>query len=106
MREGHGVCVFADGTKYRGEWAGDKWIQSSADPEHTSVTGPGLALAVAGSEASFAIRARDEDGNDRLCGGDAFAVSLEGPEEFTTTAMSTSCHETVPHKPDEARAVP
>jgi len=83
LREGHGVCVFADGTKYRGEWAGDKWIQSSADPEHTSVTGPGLALAVAGSEASFAIRARDEDGNDRLCGGDAFAVSLEGPEEFT-----------------------
>ncbi|QDZ21659.1 hypothetical protein HOP50_06g41860 [Chloropicon primus] len=80
-REGHGVCVFQDGTKYRGEWVGDKWVQSSADPEFTKVFGPGLAQGTAGAKTVFGIQAYDEDQNKRLCGGDAFCCTLEGPAE-------------------------
>jgi hypothetical protein len=72
------VCVFHDGTKYRGEWLQDKWIQSSADPEYTKVFGPGLTRGVAGAKSLFGIEAYDDDQNKRLCGGDGFSCYLEG----------------------------
>jgi|APGre2960657444_1045066.scaffolds.fasta_scaffold07545_3 hypothetical protein len=52
------------------------WVQSSADPLHTRLRGPGLARAVAGSPATFTLSARDEDRQPRLSGGDTFRVWL------------------------------
>ena len=86
-REGYGVCVFKDGTKYRGEWVDDKWIQSSADPEFTKVFGPGLTEGIAGTKANFSIEAYDDDENKRLCGGDQFSCSFEGPSSVVVDVV-------------------
>ena len=54
-RHGWGVCRFADGAKFRGEWEDDAWVQSLADPGRCRAKGPGLSRAVAGAEAAFLI---------------------------------------------------
>ena len=60
MRHGYGVCTYADGSKYRGEWEEDCWLQSTADPAFTKVFGPGLSRGIAGEATMFGIEARDE----------------------------------------------
>ena len=60
MRHGYGVCSYADGTKFRGEWEDDCWLQSTADPTFTRVHGPGLSRGIAGEPSVFVIEARDE----------------------------------------------
>ena len=60
MRHGYGVCSYADGTKFRGEWEDDCWLQSTADPTFTRVHGPGLSRGIAGEPSIFVIEARDE----------------------------------------------
>lgn len=76
VRHGTGACVFADGRKFRGAWDSGVWVQSTADPLHSRLRGPGLARAVAGTPASFSIIARDEDRNPRLTGGDTWRLWL------------------------------
>ena len=56
MRQGHGICVFADGTQFKGPWEQDMWVQSLACPHKSSVEGWGSARAVAGFPASFTIQ--------------------------------------------------
>ncbi|KAI7844470.1 hypothetical protein COHA_001973 [Chlorella ohadii] len=80
-RHGQGVCKFADGRKFRGDWEDDGWLQSSADPVHCRVAGPGVTRAVAGQKGELLIEARDDGGCRRLCGGDEFQVALHGPSE-------------------------
>ncbi|KAK9842203.1 hypothetical protein WJX81_000327 [Elliptochloris bilobata] len=82
-RHGQGTCRFADGTVFRGEWEADAWVQSLAEPKLCRAKGLGLSRALAGSPGTFEIKARDEQGNKRLCGGDTFAVRLEGPRAVT-----------------------
>ena len=60
MRHGYGVCSYADGTKFRGEWEDECWLQSTADPTFTRVHGPGLSRGIAGEASVFVIEARDE----------------------------------------------
>ncbi len=55
-RHGQGTCLFADGTRFRGEWEEDAWLQSAAEPALTRVSGPGLTAALAGHTASFVIQ--------------------------------------------------
>lgn len=76
QRHGYGVMRYADGTKFRGSWEDDGWVQSTAEPSRCHVFGPGISRAIAGDEAVFGIEARDEDGNARLSGGDAFHLRL------------------------------
>jgi hypothetical protein len=79
-RHGVGVCEFAEsGRRFRGAWERDAWVQSTADPALCKLRGPGLARAVAGAPARFALTARDEDRNARLCGGDTFVLWLQRP---------------------------
>lgn len=54
-REGEGICQFADGRLFRGEWQEDSWLQSEAEPSLSKLAGAGLAQAVAGADASFSI---------------------------------------------------
>ena len=57
QRHGNGFCKFSDGTKFRGRWEGDGWMQSSADPARCKVIATaGLSRAVAGQQASFEIK--------------------------------------------------
>ncbi len=58
MRHGWGVCKYADGPKFRGEWKEDAWVQSLADPGRCRAKGPGLSRAVSGKEAAFLISVR------------------------------------------------
>lgn len=60
MRHGYGVCTYADGSKYRGEWEENCWLQSTADPVFSRVFGPGLSRGIAGEATMFTIEARDE----------------------------------------------
>lgn len=76
-REGRGTCRFADGVVFRGAWEDDCWVQSQADAVRSSLRGPGVERARAGTAARFVIEARDEEGNRRLDGGDEFKVLLE-----------------------------
>ena len=55
-RHGPGVCHFADGTVFRGQWEEDAWLQSPAEPSLCTVAGPGLSHAVAGQQAAFSIQ--------------------------------------------------
>lgn len=56
-RHGTGFCKFSDGTKFRGRWEEDGWMQSGADPARCKViAAPGLSRAVAGQQASFEIK--------------------------------------------------
>ena len=55
-RHGQGVCMFADGTKFKGAWEEDAWVQSAADGALSRVAGPGLAKALAGQSTSFMIQ--------------------------------------------------
>ena len=55
-RHGQGTCLFADGTRFRGEWEEDAWLQSAAELALTRVSGPGLTRALAGQTASFVIQ--------------------------------------------------
>ena len=55
-RHGQGTCLFADGTRFRGEWEEDAWLQSAAELPLTRVSGPGLTKAFAGKTASFVIQ--------------------------------------------------
>ena len=61
-REGQGKCRFSDGTKFRGQWENDAWIQSTACPLHCIVSGDGRHRATAGKKAVFRIEVRI--GND------------------------------------------
>jgi len=61
-RHGHGVCRFADGTVFRGEWEADAWVQSLAEPRLCRLTGLGLSRALAGQPATFLIEARPAAG--------------------------------------------
>lgn len=54
-REGEGICQFADGRLFRGDWQEDSWLQSEAEPSLSKLAGAGLAQAVAGADASFSI---------------------------------------------------
>ena len=53
-RHGQGVCRFADGSHFRGEWEDDVWLQSAADPALSKVTG--LTDGLAGQLTSFTIQ--------------------------------------------------
>ena len=53
-RHGQGVCRFADGTHFRGEWEEDAWLQSAADPALSKVMG--LTDGLAGQLTSFTIQ--------------------------------------------------
>lgn len=53
-RHGQGVCRFADGTHFRGQWEEDAWLQSAADPALSKVVG--LTDALAGQPTSFTIQ--------------------------------------------------
>ena len=55
QRQGFGICKFADGFKFKGEWEGDAWLQSLAHPRLTKAKGLGLSRAQAGTPASFTI---------------------------------------------------
>ena len=55
-RHGQGICLFADGTRFTGQWEEDAWVQSAADGALSRVAGPGLAKALAGQSASFVIQ--------------------------------------------------
>ena len=55
-RHGQGVCLFADGTHFRGEWEEDAWLQSAADPALSKVVG--VTDGLAGQGASFIIQVR------------------------------------------------
>ncbi len=79
-RHGYGACSYADGSVFRGEWEEDCWLQSTADPTFTKVSGPGLSRGVAGEDTVFTIAARDEVKNKRLNGGDDFYVRFENNE--------------------------
>lgn len=57
-RHGRGVCKFADGTRFKGEWEADAWVQSAAAPSRCRVAGAGVTHATAGVEASFVIQVR------------------------------------------------
>lgn len=78
VQHGIGSCVFSDGHTFEGEWEDGRWVQSSADPERSIVDffDPSEAIEC-GERAQFCIRAKDEAGNDRLCGGDSFAVYID-----------------------------
>ena len=80
-KNGYGACQFSDGTVFRGEWKDDSWVQSTACPKNTKVFGNGIVSAVAGTNATFGIEARDELNNKRLSGGDIFRVVLTLQEE-------------------------
>lgn len=54
-RHGWGVCKFADGARFKGEWDADAWVQGLADPSRCRAKGAGLSRAVAGVPSSFAI---------------------------------------------------
>ena len=77
QRHGLGVCRFADGSKFKGRWEEDGWVQSGADPAQCYVAGAGVTRGSAGKRAVFKILAKDEDGNQRLSGGDEFQVLLQ-----------------------------
>jgi|TARA_B110000977_G_scaffold158924_1_gene202622 hypothetical protein len=79
-RHGYGACTYADGSVFRGEWEEDFWLQSTADPTFTKVSGPGLSRGVAGEQTVFTIEARDEVKNKRLNGGDDFYVRFENSQ--------------------------
>eukprot|EP00803_Ostreobium_quekettii_P005830 evm.model.scf_128EXC.20 EVM.evm.TU.scf_128EXC.20 scf_128EXC:135768-138791(+) len=51
-------------------------------PKFSVAHGHGLAHAKAGRRSSFAIVARDQGGNRRRKGGDAFTVEFDGPGEM------------------------
>ena len=53
-RHGQGVCLFADGTRFSGEWEEDAWLQSAADPARCKVVG--LTDGLAGQHTSFTIQ--------------------------------------------------
>ena len=53
-RHGQGVCRFSDGTRFRGEWENDAWLQYAADPALSKVVG--LTDALAGHHSSFTIQ--------------------------------------------------
>lgn len=55
-RHGHGLCLFADGTKFEGQWEWDVWVQTAACPKRTTVEGWGSARAVAGFPSNFTIK--------------------------------------------------
>lgn len=75
-RHGYGICKFSDGSKFQGQWEDDGWVQSGAEPTKCYVAGAGVTRGVAGKKVGFKILARDEDGNQRLCGGDEFSIQL------------------------------
>ncbi len=121
-RHGYGICKFSDGSKFQGQWEDDGWVQSGADPMKCYVAGAGVTRGVAGKKAGFKILARDEDGNQRLSGGDEFSVQLvlvqenEDYEEIncippassaaasaaeTTTTTTTTTLSAVPHHPPQ-----
>ena len=58
MRHGHGLCLFADGIRFEGQWEWDVWVQSAACPKLSTVEGWGSARAVAGFPSSFIIKVR------------------------------------------------
>lgn len=98
QRHGVGFCRFADGSKFNGGWEDDGWVQSGADPALCEVEGTGVTRGVAGKKAMFKILAKDEDGNQRLSGGDEFQVLLvQHPEvdlSMGTTQQSEKGKET------------
>ena len=54
-RHGWGMCRFADGARFKGEWEEDAWVQSLAEARRCRAKGPGLSRAAAGAEATFLI---------------------------------------------------
>ena len=76
QRHGYGSCKFSDGSKFQGQWEDDGWVQSGAEPTKCYVAGAGVTRGVAGKKVCFKILAKDEDGNQRLCGGDEFSIRL------------------------------
>lgn len=57
-RHGQGICHFADGRLFRGEWQEDSWLQSEAEPALCRVRGPGTAQATSGNETTLTISVR------------------------------------------------
>jgi hypothetical protein len=51
----------------------------------------GEAHVAAGTEFAFDLFAKDVFGNQRVVGGDAFVVSLRGPEEVRAGSRPASC---------------
>lgn len=59
-RHGYGTCRFHDGIKFKGQWRHDHWIQTSAAPSKTIVTGEALSKAFAGHKATFQIEVSNQ----------------------------------------------
>uniref|UniRef100_A0A383V7D2 MORN repeat-containing protein n=1 Tax=Tetradesmus obliquus TaxID=3088 RepID=A0A383V7D2_TETOB len=87
QRNGQGLMVFPDGVVFRGLWEGDAWLQSAAEPGLCRLKGPGLSRAIAGQAAEFVLKARDEQDNPRLSGGDTFQVLLLPARPATQAAV-------------------
>ncbi|CAG9460417.1 unnamed protein product [Pedinophyceae sp. YPF-701] len=83
---GVGQLRLGDGTS--GTWLEGKWVQSSADGWKSGIEG--LPDAVdAGERVHFSIVARDDQGNQRLSGGDKYRVVVQlGEGEDVDSAQS------------------
>ena len=57
-RQGEGICQFANGNFFRGEWQEGCWLQSEAEPSLCRVSGTGLAHAKAGTDTVLSILVR------------------------------------------------
>jgi hypothetical protein len=50
--------IWADGTRFKGQWEEGAWVQSAAEPALCRLSGPGLARAIAGQCATFRLQVR------------------------------------------------
>ena len=54
-RHGRGAAEFMDGSRFRGQWESDMWLQSEADPRLSRLGGSGLRRAAVGVPAMVMI---------------------------------------------------
>ena len=54
-RHGRGAAEFRDGSRFRGQWESDMWLQSEADPRLSRLGGSGLRRAAVGVPAMVMI---------------------------------------------------
>ena len=82
-RHGQGVCLFADGTCFRGEWEEDAWLQSAADPALSKVVG--LTDGLAGQRTSFSIQVQP------CCMCSLYRVSVQPAESIQPLQSIQPC---------------
>ncbi len=81
-RHGRGICKFADGVKFRGEWEEDGWVQTATEPSQCRAAGTGLHQSIAGESATFQIEVN------------AFGSQICGPPEVSASAVASLMSET------------